>query len=183
MRRARGMRAPEPSMQRPNRANAKHEDGEVVFSSAARMGSACLAWRWCPWRRAGRCSHSAAPLQTFRPECHRDRAPLFIAPPHARKGDARLAAALRILAWSATGVPRALRTRSHALCPPHSPARIRLPRTRLSPSSLWPSPSRLAYSEQAEQLIVFAFHDSHTLKEAVEEGKQRGMLVTVLWLD
>lgn len=36
---------------------------------------------------------------------------------------------------------------------------------------------------QAEQLIVFAFHDSHTLKEAVEEGKQRGMLVTVLWLD
>jgi len=46
--------------------------------------------------------------------------------------------------------------------------------------------SRLCNSEllaKAEQLIVFAFHDSHTLKEAVEEGKQRGMLVTVLWLD
>ena len=36
---------------------------------------------------------------------------------------------------------------------------------------------------QAEQLIVFAFHDSHTLKETVEEGKARGMLVTVLYLD
>jgi len=46
--------------------------------------------------------------------------------------------------------------------------------------------SRLCNSEllgMAEQLIVFAFHDSNTLKETVEEGKARGMLVTVLYLD
>lgn len=46
--------------------------------------------------------------------------------------------------------------------------------------------SRLCNSElltKAEQLIIFAFHDSHTLKEAVEEGKGRGMLVSVLYLD
>ncbi|KAJ1637646.1 hypothetical protein T492DRAFT_950000 [Pavlovales sp. CCMP2436] len=46
--------------------------------------------------------------------------------------------------------------------------------------------SRLCNSElltKAEQMICFAFHDSHTLKETLEEGKQRGMLVTTLWLD
>jgi hypothetical protein len=57
----------------------------------------------------------------------------------------------------------------------------------LPPLSASESPNRrtseLPDLRQAEQLIVFAFHDSHTLKEAVEEGKQRGMLVTVLWLD
>ena len=33
------------------------------------------------------------------------------------------------------------------------------------------------------QLIVFAFHDSKTLRETIEEGKAMQLLVTVLFLD
>ena len=37
--------------------------------------------------------------------------------------------------------------------------------------------------EQGDQLIVFAFHDSNTLRETIEEAKAMSLLVTVLFLD
>ena len=39
------------------------------------------------------------------------------------------------------------------------------------------------FARLACQLIVFAFHDSKTLRETIEEGKAMQLLVTVLFLD
>ncbi len=46
--------------------------------------------------------------------------------------------------------------------------------------------SRICNSEllaKGDQLIVFAFHDSKTLRETIEEAKARKLRVTVLYLD
>ncbi|KAL3928542.1 MAG: hypothetical protein SGPRY_002346 [Prymnesium sp.] len=46
--------------------------------------------------------------------------------------------------------------------------------------------SRICNSEllsKGDQLIVFAFHDSNTLRETIEEAKAMSLLVTVLFLD
>lgn len=46
--------------------------------------------------------------------------------------------------------------------------------------------SRICNSEllaKGDQLIVFAFHDSKTLRETIEEAKALSLLVTVLFLD
>ena len=46
--------------------------------------------------------------------------------------------------------------------------------------------SRICNSEllsKGDQLIVFAFHDSKTLRETIEEAKAMSLLVTVLFLD
>jgi len=46
--------------------------------------------------------------------------------------------------------------------------------------------SRICNSEllsKGDQLIVFAFHDSRTLRETIEEAKALSLLVTVLFLD
>lgn len=46
--------------------------------------------------------------------------------------------------------------------------------------------SRICNSEllaKGDQLIVFAFHDSKTLRETIEEAKAMQLLVTVLYLD
>ena len=46
--------------------------------------------------------------------------------------------------------------------------------------------SRICNSElfsKGDQLIVFAFHDSKTLRETIEEAKAMSLLTTVLFLD
>jgi len=46
--------------------------------------------------------------------------------------------------------------------------------------------SRICNSEllaKGDQLIVFAFHDSNTLRETIEEAKAMSLLTTVLFLD
>ena len=50
-------------------------------------------------------------------------------------------------------------------------------------SARHPPPPPLSPPLASLQLIVFAFHDSKTLRETIEEGKAMQLLVTVLFLD
>ena len=61
--------------------------------------------------------------------------------------------------------------------------RIPRRRRRPPPAATRHPPPPLSPPRASLQLIVFAFHDSKTLRETIEEGKAMQLLVTVLFLD
>ena len=65
-----------------------------------------------------------------------------------------------------------------------APAISRGKEFRAAAATRHPPPAATAAEPSAPlQLIVFAFHDSKTLRETIEEGKAMQLLVTVLFLD
>ena len=67
---------------------------------------------------------------------------------------------------------------------PQFPAAKNSARPPLSPATRHPAATAAEpFRAPRLQLIVFAFHDSKTLRETIEEGKAMQLLVTVLFLD
>ena len=63
----------------------------------------------------------------------------------------------------------------------HDTHELHSPSSNLSRAPSCPSLSLLVIP--SPQLIVFAFHDSKTLRETIEEAKAMSLLTTVLFLD